>query len=226
MGIIFPQGNDRSSFNAIVINERMTFGFLAEKIIIGEYKADIDRSWTKEDSTHSFQFLGSSKTIRAEQNYSFKITGTDDFNWDGKCYAGAEVEKESIRLFKKKMTSHTVNKNNMACEFNSGDKKIFLYIEGPSNNKTGYIRFNEVNLDIIMKFESVPVGGGWTTSNNTIGYQIYNNGILIAVIGTTLSDKALYVRKDIEQTLMPVLLNSAVALVAYKDMSSSIKNSQ
>jgi hypothetical protein len=223
--IVFPQGNDRSSFDAIEIKERMTFGVLDEKITIGSFIATIDRSWTKTDSSQGFQLFGSSKTVTAEQNYSFKITGPDDFNWDGKCAAGAEVEQETTKIFKYKTKSETVNQNNLMCEFKSGAKKIILYIEGPSSEKTGYIRSDTISLDIIMRFESMTVGKGWTGSNNTIGYQVYNKGVLIAVIGPGMNDKALYVRKGVDQKLMPILLNSTAALVAYEDMSKNAKSS-
>lgn len=75
-----------------------------------------------------------------------------------------------------------------------------------------------------MKSESSNIGGGWKTSNNTIGYQIYDKSILIAVIGTTSMDKALYIRKGIDRKLMPVLLNTSAAFVAYKDISTKIKD--
>ena len=224
MKIIFPEGSIRNSFDVIDIKEKVTFGILNEKITIGAYTAFPDRSGTETDSSGFSIFSQSLKTVSAKQTYSFKLTGPDGFNWRGKCAASAEVEKEKIKLFKLKMKSSTLQKNNLLGEFISGNKKIFLYIDGPYSSKTGYIRFNGSTYTVKMKPESSNIGGGWKTSNSTIGYQIYDKNILIAVIGTTSMDKALYIRKSIDRKLMPVLLNISAALVAYEDISAKIKD--
>lgn len=56
-----------------------------------------------------------------------------------KCAASAEVEKETNKLFKMKMKSETLQKNNLLGEFVSGNKQISLYIDGPYGYKTGFI---------------------------------------------------------------------------------------
>ncbi|MCP4134553.1 MAG: hypothetical protein GY754_26500 [bacterium] len=222
MKIIFPEGNDRNSFDVIDIKEKVTLGILDEKITMGVYTAFPDRSGTEIDSSGFSIFFLSLKTVSAKQTYSFKLTGPDGFNWRGKCAANAEVEKERVKIFNFKTRSKTLQKNNLLGEFVSGNKKISLYMDGSYGRKTGYIQFNGSDYTIRMKPESSNMGGGWKTSNSTIGYQIYDKDVLIAVIGTTSMDKALYIRKGIDRELMPVLLNTSAALVAYEDISAEI----
>jgi hypothetical protein len=221
MEIVFPKGKNRSDFDIININESSNFVTGNGKISIGSFTAVIDRSWTKKYSSNDFVLFGSSKTISAKQTYKFKLTGPDGFNWEGKCIAGAEMEKESFKLFKFESTSETLNKNNLMGEFKSCNKKIDLYLEGSDAHKTGSIRYNDISLDIQMRLERSDSG----SSNNTIGYQIYNHEVLVAVAGPSSMDKALYVRKNIDQNLLPIIINSAVALVGYQDMSSNVKDS-
>jgi hypothetical protein len=218
--IIFPEGAERSDFTQMPISERLTFGVRDERIQIGSYTASVDRSWTKTKSTDDFVLFGSSETKTATQTYKFALTGPDGFSWAGKCAAGAELEKDKVKLFKFTSNSEEMKKNTLAGEFVSGDKKILLYIYGETYEKTGSITSGEISLSVNYSSRSQRGGFG----NSTSHFDIYKDNVLIAVIGPSAMDKALYVRKGTDPNLMPVLLNATIALVAYEDMGAKVKD--
>jgi hypothetical protein len=218
--IIFPDGAERSEYTQMDISERLTFGVRDERIKIGAYSASIDRSWTKTKSTDDFVLFGSSETKTAKQTYKFTITGPDGFNWTGKCAAGAELEKDKMKLFKFTSTSEEMKNNTLAGEFVSGDKKIILFMYGETNEKSGSITFGDITLT--LKYSSKSQRGGF--GNATSHFDVYKDNTLVAVIGPSAMDKALYVRKGTDPNLMPVLLNATVALVAYEDMGAKVKD--
>ncbi|PKL15798.1 MAG: hypothetical protein CVV49_19570 [Spirochaetae bacterium HGW-Spirochaetae-5] len=214
----FPDDVDSSLFKEYPVAEVPLTNQRINGADFGPYSIKLIRNEIKVEDNSSKGFLKSEFQKIASEKYNYELKGIGKTVWRGECTTSAHnIEKKSgFPMFEKREYSY---KNIMACNASGPDRIISLQMESllPENGglcqQKGYAVSGNIRLDIEETMNTdkqylMPV---------YIGFYIYNKGILAAVVQNRMKG-AVYISSTLDAELLPVVINTAAALLTYYDL--------
>lgn len=221
----FPPDADRTSFTRYEVKEIQFVTQHINDAVFGPYSVKITRTPMQKKINRSDGFITDVDNNSVSEKYTYELTGPGKMLWRGECESSAEYySKESGLIFSSVVDGFY--KNYLQCRFTSGSHDpIEMKIEvnetykdqSMPGFKKGYVRSGNIQLDLertmsTEKYSLLPF---------YIGYYIYYNGELVAVVQNFMNGNV-YISSDLDRKLLPLVINASAAILTYYDLEVEV----
>lgn len=221
----FPPDAERSSFTRYEVKE---IQYVTERISnasFGPYSVNIVRYGTDRKKSIDDGFYTDTRNISAKEKYSYELRGLGKSIWSGECESSAEYYSKETGIFFSTVADGYY-KNRLSCRFTSpGQTPVELQIDVTETYKDssipgfkkGYVSSGNMRLDLertasTENFALVPMH---------IGYYIYHNGELVAVVQNMIHGNV-YISSGLDRRLLPLVVNASAAILTYYDLEAEV----